>query len=193
LAFVINGVISHHGTRDAPRGSGAAFAATGNRAVVGGGAYLAEQGTVWTVSGGQAGAPTITGTAKATAFEVIGGAAVYGLTPAVSAVVGKIKSFAKAATLADDAAKAVQHNATGGRTWTFGNGPIADDVAETAYQASREYTTDVAAISRYTKYEASRFQKIIDYLFNNKEWTGADGEIASALHQLRTGRGTDVD
>lgn len=82
---------------------------------------------------------------------------------------------------------------SGGRAWTWGYGKIGDRAAEGAYQAIRESTTDVAAISRYTKLKAGRLQKIKDYLFNNPQWTGADGEIAAAWHRLRTGRGTEVD
>lgn len=54
-------------------------------------------------------------------------------------------------------------------------------------------TTDVAAISRYTGYNSSRIQKIKNYLFHNREWTGADPDIAAAWHRLRTGAGTPND
>jgi len=81
---------------------------------------------------------------------------------------------------------------SGGR-WRWGYGAIREGEAGAAYQAIRESTTDVAAISRYTGYRADRIQRIKDYLFNNPEWTGADSEIAAAWHRLRTGRGTEVD
>ena len=82
---------------------------------------------------------------------------------------------------------------SGARSWKWGHGQIGDDVAESAYQVIRESGTDVAAISRYTGYKPSRLQRIKNYLFNNPEWTGADGEIAAGWHRLRTGRGTAMD
>jgi hypothetical protein len=90
-------------------------------------------------------------------------------------------------------AGAADSAATGGRAWTWGYGQIGDDIAEAAYKAIRESTTDVAAISRYTNLRSQRLQRIKDYLFKNPEWTGVDGEIAAAWHRLRTGRGTEVD
>jgi hypothetical protein len=96
-----------------------------------------------------------------------------------------------ATSLADDAARLASRS--GGRTWAWGFGKIADDAAAGAYEAIRESTTDVAAISRYTNLKPSRLEKIKDYLFNNKEWTDADGEIAAAWHRLRTGRGDATD
>jgi hypothetical protein len=83
--------------------------------------------------------------------------------------------------------------ATSGGRWRWGYGAIREGEAEAAYQAIRESTTDVSAISRYTGYKADRIQGIKDYLFNNPEWTGADSDIAAAWHRLRTGRGTEVD
>jgi len=84
-------------------------------------------------------------------------------------------------------------------------GPRSDSrgQAEAAYQAIRESKTDVAAISRYTGYKPERIrytgykperiQRIKDYLFSNKEWTGADHEIAAAWHRLRTGAPSEAD
>ena len=86
-----------------------------------------------------------------------------------------------------------QGSSSGGRTWAWGSGKIGDDAAVGAYKAIRESTTDVAAISRYTNLKPGRLEKIKDYLFNNKEWTGADGEIAASWHRLRTGRGNSTD
>ena len=82
---------------------------------------------------------------------------------------------------------------TGGRAWSHGYGKIADNAAESAYQMIRESKTDVAAIARYTGYKPERLQRIKDYVFNNREWTGADGDIAATWHRLRTGRGTQTD
>ena len=82
---------------------------------------------------------------------------------------------------------------SGGRKWRWGFGQIGDDAAEAAYQAIRESTTDVAAISRYARLKPGRIERIKTYLFNNPEWTGADGAIAGAWHRLRTGRGTPTD
>ncbi len=82
---------------------------------------------------------------------------------------------------------------SGARTWAHGYGKIGDDAAEAAYEAIRNSKTDVEAISRYTGYKSERLQRIKDYVFNNKEWSGADGDIAAAWHRLRTGRGNATD
>ncbi len=75
---------------------------------------------------------------------------------------------------------------TGGRSWTWGYGKIGDDAAEGAYQAIRESTTDVAAISRYTGYKPDRLQRIKNYLFNNPEWTGVIDSEANTSQHLRS-------
>ncbi len=117
---------------------------------------------------------------------------------------GLLKGGSKAVTMvvrhADDVpakqvmrAVAPKSTGTGGRGWTHGFGSISDEAAASAYQAIRESTTDIAAISRYTGYKPERLARIKDYLFNNPEWLGPDGNIAAAWHRLRTGRGTDVD
>lgn len=101
---------------------------------------------------------------------------------------------ARAATTAGRAAATADlAPSSGGRIWSWGFGKIGDEAAEGAYKAIRESTTDIAAISRYTKLKPDRLERIKRYLFNNKEWTGADGEIAAAWHRLRTGRGTAAD
>src|SRR5262249_4456119 len=90
-------------------------------------------------------------------------------------------------------ANAPRRGTGGTATWQWGRGAIPEAQAEAAYEAIRQSTTDVAAISRYTGLKADRLARIKEYLFNNPEWTGADNEIAAAWHRLRTGAGTSTD
>ncbi len=80
---------------------------------------------------------------------------------------------------------------SGGRSWWRWQRDVQEADAAEAYEAIRQSSTDVAAISRYTGFKRHRLERIKDYVFNSG--FDPDPEIANAWHRLRTGQKYDLD